>query len=206
VLALAGCNRMAANIDFERMIDQAKFEAYERDYTAEDRSVMRHPPIGTVARERVMVPALMAERGANGDYLRDIPVPVDRRMLERGRDRFERFCAACHGVTGYGNPSVVENMTLRPPPSLHQADIKAQPPGRIFSTITHGHGMMPSYANELEPRDRWAVVAYVQALWLSREVELATLPGYLRTLWHSHERALASLPTSLPTRASQELP
>jgi mono/diheme cytochrome c family protein len=190
-LALAGCQRVAYNIDFERMIDQAKFEAYEADVDAPDRTVMREPPAGTVPREPAFDPWLTAVRDASGAWRRDIPLTIDRSLLERGRDRYERFCGACHGVTGHGNGPVVENMSLRPAPSLHQADIKAQPPGQIFSTITHGFGLMPSYANELELSDRWAVVAYLRALWISQEIELAALPSYLRAMWLDQQTGLA---------------
>lgn len=206
LLALGGCNRLENNIDFERMIDQAKFEAYEPDITAPGLGVMRHPPAGTVAREPVLDPDLTVELAPTGEFRRDVPMRVDRPLLERGRDRFERFCAACHGVTGYGNEPVTENMSLRPPPSLHQADIKAQPPGRIFSTITHGYGLMPSYANELSPRDRWAVVAYLRALWLSQEAEFSALPAYLRALWLSQESGLAAVFTSWQGHTHEEQP
>ena len=166
LLLVVGCNRVAANIDFERMIDQAKYEAYEAD-------AMRAPPAGTVPRERVLDdPA----RDADGAHVETIPVRVDALLLARGRDRFERFCAACHGVLGTGNPPVVENMALRPPPSLHTREIAEEPPGELFDTITRGYGLMPSYRAELEPRDRWAVIAYLRALWLSQRAELAALP------------------------------
>ncbi len=189
LLAIGGCNRMAANIDFERMIDQAKFEAYEADYSAvrgeSERvpargGVMRHPPAGTVARDRLLDVELAATTRPGGPYREQIPLIVDRRMLERGRDRYERFCGACHGIAGYGNSPVVENMALRPPPSLHDADIKRQSVGQIYNTISAGYGLMPSYAEELDSYDRWAIVAYVRALWLSEGAELAELPADLR--------------------------
>ena len=180
LFASGGCNRLAANIDFERMIDQEKYEAYEADFTAPDRGVMRQPPAGTVPRGRILDPRLGATSRPGGPYVEHIPLVVDRALLERGRDRFDRFCAACHGVSGYGNQPVVENMALRPPPSLHEPRIKNQPVGAIFSTITNGFGLMPSYHNELEPHDRWAVVAYLQALWLSEAVALAELPASLQ--------------------------
>jgi hypothetical protein len=36
---------------------------------------------------------------------------------------------------------------------------------------------MRSYAGDLPPADRWAVVAYVEALRLSQQVPLASLPA-----------------------------
>jgi Cytochrome C oxidase, cbb3-type, subunit III len=71
-------------------------------------------------------------------------------------------------------------MTLRPPPSLHEPRIVAYPVGRLFRVVSQGYGLMPSYADVLSIEDRWAVVAYVQALELSQRVELARLPVELR--------------------------
>jgi mono/diheme cytochrome c family protein len=184
VLALGGCNRVPRNIDFARMIDQVKFEAFEADFATRfsppDKGVMRHPPAGTVARERSLDPALRGEL-RDGEYRQRIPVSVDRKLLERGRDRFERFCAACHGISGHGNEPVVRNMALRPAPSLHEPRIRRLSPGHIFIVISEGYGLMPSYQDDLEPRDRWAVIAYLQVLWLSQGVELASLPDALQT-------------------------
>ncbi len=177
LLVLTACSRVASAIDFERMIDQAKYEAYEAGPPGFGVAVMRVPPEGTVPRERVLGRVELDERG---EYRSTIPLTVDMQLLQRGRDRFERFCGACHGVLGDGNPPVVENMALRPPPSLHEQRILEQPPGRIYSTITHGYGLMPSYAEELEPNDRWAVVAYLRALWLSQSARLAELPPELQ--------------------------
>jgi len=40
----------------------------------------------------------------------------------------------------------------------------AQPAGYIFAVATHGKGRMPPYSAQLNPDERWAVVAYVRAL------------------------------------------
>lgn len=182
-----GCDRIFARADFERMIDQPYREPYESSALFPDGRAMRHPPPGTVALGQVPV-ELPPTRGlANDEVLQEIPVAVDRALLQRGRDRFERFCAACHGSAGYGNPAIVENAELRPPPSLHEPDIVAQPPGRVFQTVTWGYGLMPSYRAQLTVRDRWAVIAYLQVLQASQAVALAELPAAYR------QRAAAAL-------------
>lgn len=175
-LACAGCNRAVAYMDFERMEDQKKLEVYEPSSVFADGRGMRRPPVGTVPRERLVDrPEITLGVGPEGE-VREVPLAVDRALLERGRDRFERFCGACHGVLGYGNPAIVENAELRPPPSLHEPRIQSQPPGRIFRTITWGFGLMPSYHAQLSVLDRWAVVAYLPVLWMSQKSELAQLP------------------------------
>jgi mono/diheme cytochrome c family protein len=36
--------------------------------------------------------------------------------------------------------------------------------GRIYHTMTMGQGLMPSYASQVLPEQRWAIVHYVRAL------------------------------------------
>jgi len=103
------------------------------------------------------------------------PPPVTRALLERGRDRFERICAACHGLAGDGISQVARAMTLRRPPSLVDATAKSLPDDRILFVIERGYGVMPPYRAILAPADRHAVLHYVRAL-QQREVELAALP------------------------------
>jgi len=107
-------------------------------------------------------------------YLTTFPIKVDRPLLALGRKRFDITCATCHGPVGDGDSIVARQMSLRPPPSLHlYAD---RPVGYIYDVITHGFGMMASYAGELPVRERWAVVAYIKALQISQAVPLDKAP------------------------------
>lgn len=180
-LGTAGCDRAVDYLDLERMQDQDKVEVYEVSPSGSAKRGMRVPPGGTVPRERELGPTeITLGLGPDGE-VKEIPVAVDRALIMRGRDRFERFCAACHGILGTGNPAVVENATLRPPPSLHLPRIRSQPPGRLFTTVTEGFGLMPPYAADLSIRDRWAVIAYLPVLWTSQGTALASLPPDLET-------------------------
>jgi hypothetical protein len=71
-------------------------------------------------------------------------------------------------------------MSLRPPPSLLDQRIRDMAPGVLFRTIGQGYGLMRSYAAQLAPSDRWAVIAYLRALQLSQNAKLAELPPELR--------------------------
>jgi mono/diheme cytochrome c family protein len=103
-------------------------------------------------------------------------------LLKLGRARFETFCSPCHGLTGFADTQVAENMSLRRPPSLHEPRIVQVADEHIFTTISEGYGLMPSYAHALrEPAERWAVVAYVRALEKSQHVALAELPPEVRS-------------------------
>jgi mono/diheme cytochrome c family protein len=161
-------------VDFERMIDQRKLEAYEASSAFEDGKAMRTPPPDTVARgssaSRERASASFASSDVSG-----LPLALTPQLLRRGQNRFDIYCAACHGVLGDGQSQVAENMRLRPPPSLHEARLRALSSGRLYTIVRDGYGLMPGYGPALSVDDRWAVVAYVGALQLSQHVELSQL-------------------------------
>ena len=99
-------------------------------------------------------------------------VTVDDRLLERGRDRFNIYCTACHGYDGYARGSVeVRSEHIGNPlnaKSLHEDLVRGRPDGHLFNTITNGIRNMPSYSSQIPVEDRWAIVAYVRALQLSQ--------------------------------------
>jgi len=87
-------------------------------------------------------------------------------------------CAQCHGLRGDGNSIVAENMALRLPPNL--VTLTDKPAGHFYQAITYGYGVMPSFAGEIRVEDRWAVVAYVQALQRSQNIPLAEAPAQVQ--------------------------
>lgn len=186
VLVIAGCENPVTKIGFERMVDQPRGKSYKASPYFRDGRLMRTPPAGAVPIDSVGSRA--RERGLDGNaYVAAIPVTVDRALLARGRDRFEVYCAACHGSTGDGDSVVAHHMSLRKPPSLVDEPVRSFPPGRIFEVVSEGYGLMPAYASVLAVDERWAVVAYLRALGLSARVELTTLPPEVR---HRAEAAL----------------
>lgn len=91
------------------------------------------------------------------------PPPLTRALIDRGQQRYDIFCVVCHGRTGDGDGAVVQR-GFPAPPSFHIARLVAAPPAYIVDVITHGHGVMYSYADRVAPRDRWAIAAYVKTL------------------------------------------
>lgn len=173
--------------DLERMKDQQKHRPHKASAFFEDGRSMRTPPEGTVPRERELAFPEFTTGLSGNEYVEDYPIDfgADKEkkfleLLERGRDRFDIYCAVCHGVLGDGESRISARMSLRKAPTLHSERIKGFPPGRIYYTISKGFGLMPSYAHELDPKDRWAVVAYVKALQLSQSVSPDALSGDLR--------------------------
>ena len=164
---LAGCDNMQHQ-DYVR--------PYEASVHFADGASARLPPAHTVARGAPAPddPVVTGKRA--GILLTEIPVPLTRDLLERGRERFGIFCAACHGGDGYGQGIVVRR-GFPAPPSLHEARLRVAPVGHLFEVITLGTGRMYPQAAQLEPRDRWAIIAYLRALQRSQHATLADLPA-----------------------------
>ena len=58
-----------------------------------------------------------------------------------------------------------------PPPTYHDDRLRNAPVGHFFDVITNGWGKMNSYGAQVQPADRWAIVAYIRALQLSQNPE-----------------------------------
>ena len=161
-LALVG----ACDWSAQRMVRQPRCERDEATAFFSDGNCNQVPPDGVVVWRgaRAPEPAVATP-----------PTPT-RALLERGRNRFDVFCAPCHGLVGDGRSQVAENMLLRPPPSLHERRIVALSDAYLYQVVSAGYGLMPGYGQLLPPADRWAVVAYVRVLERSQNVPLAELP------------------------------
>ncbi|KFI22969.1 c-type cytochrome [Nitrosococcus oceani] len=104
-----------------------------------------------------------------------IPFPITAKLLKRGQERFNIYCAPCHGQTGYGDGMIVHR-GFPSPPSYHSSRLRDAPDSHFYNVITQGFGRMFSYATRVEPQDRWAIVAYIRALQLSQNTTLQDIP------------------------------
>jgi mono/diheme cytochrome c family protein len=107
------------------------------------------------------------------------PLPVDEKLLQRGEDRYKVFCTPCHGLQGDGN-GMIAMRGMKHPPSYHIDRLRQAPNGYFYDVISNGFGAMYSYSERIAPKDRWAIIAYVRALQLSRNAKASELPESLR--------------------------
>lgn len=153
---LAGCD--------QNMDEQPRYSEYARAPLFRG-SVLRRPPENTVARDD-----LEREKAS-------ITKPVlSAELLARGRERFGIFCSPCHGAGGDGTGMIVQRGMPRPT-SYHDDRLRTAEDRYFFDVITNGHGAMYSYAARVPPADRWAIVAYIRALQLSRQASLDDVPA-----------------------------
>lgn len=162
LVALAGCG--------DEMEDQPKLEAYEAAEAFPDQAAARPLPEGVVAR------GALARRAAARN-----PPPVTPDLVARGRQRFDVFCAPCHGRDGYGDGMIVQR-GFPSPPSYHSERLRSAPARHFYEVITNGYGVMYAYADRVPPTDRWAIVAYIRALQLSQRARLDEVPGAAEAL------------------------
>jgi hypothetical protein len=129
------------------------------------------------------------------NFVTTFPFPVTREVLEHGRDRYMIYCAVCHDALGTGHGKIVER-GYTPPPSYHIERLRLAPVGHFFDVITNGYGSMPDYKQQVPPRDRWAITAYIRALQLSQHFPVRELPEDMRAAWQEERR-------SRPLRAAE---
>jgi len=137
----------------------------------------------TVARGSLANDEYMVAKDSNA-----FPLTVDQALLERGQERYGAFCTPCHGLQGDGN-GMVALRGMKHPPSYHTDRLRESPNGYFYDVISNGFGQMYGYAAQVPPRDRWAIIAYVRALQLSRNARTAELPAELRQKLSSGDSA-----------------
>jgi mono/diheme cytochrome c family protein len=190
-LALAGCARLD-------MQDQPKYRPQRPSNFFADGRSERQPVEGAVARGTLNEDTAFYEgKDANGDDIKEFPLAVDKVVLRRGQQRFDVYCAPCHGRIGNGLGMIVRR-GFKQPPSYHNDRLREAPVGHFFDVITNGYGAMLNYASQVPPRDRWAIVAYIRALQYSEHAPLGDLSAA------SQRRVPAT--SEAPTRAMQNEP
>ena len=168
LLTVTGCR--------QDMHDQPKYKPLRPSQLFDDRSSARPLIEGTVARGTLQEDEAFFTGKMSGATVKEMPFQITDKDLDRGQERFNIFCTPCHDMTGTGKGMVVQR-GYRQPPSFHDPRLRAADPGYIFDVITNGFGAMPDYRTQIDPRDRWRIVAYVRALQLSNLGAAADIPG-----------------------------
>ena len=162
--AAAGCGRQKQQTAMEYMPNMAygpRLAAQHEDPMNPGHSINRNPVPGTVPRG--FTPYRFAQEDTVA-AMRELsnPLPRTADVLGRGQRVFMNTCVVCHGPIGDGNGYIVPVYPM--PPSLLSEKVRAWPDSRIFHIISRGQNLMPSYASQILPEDRWAAVHYVRAL------------------------------------------
>ncbi len=153
-LALAGCKR-------HDMYSQGKSSYWDRSRFFPNGQSMRKPADGAVPVQETDP---------------DVPPPpaITAALLTRGGQRYDIFCAPCHGRTGDGDGMIVQR-GFPHPPSFNADRLRQAKAGHFYDVITNGYGVMYSYGDRVASADRWAVIAYIRALQRSQGTPVAAL-------------------------------
>jgi len=170
------------------MHDQPKYKPLQASRFFDDGRASRPLEADTVARGQLGGDALLQTGKAGKDFAAVFPFPITRAVLDRGRERYDIFCAPCHDRVGNGDGMIVRR-GYRRPPSYHIDRLRAAPAGYLYDVITHGFGVMPDYAAQVPVHDRWAIVAYIRALQLSQHAASTDVPA-------AELRALSTAPAA----------
>ncbi len=185
------------------MDEQRRFGAFEKNKFFADNRAMRHPVDGTVHRGGLRNNSVLYE-GITEDstFVEEIPIAVTKQVLLRGQEMYNVYCTPCHGITGEGNGVIITGgYGFVPPPSYHTERLRNMPAGQIYSAIANGVRTMFSYANQIPVKDRWAIVAYIQALQKSQYVTQDELDKYeitaerIQEIWEPDTSATEAAPT-----------
>lgn len=164
----------------QNMQFQERFNAQqENNFFADNRS-MRMPVEGTISRGNLRQDKVLYEgTSEDGSYVEENPLDVTSSFLYRGKERYDIYCAMCHGGTGDGRGIIMTGeYGYVPAPTFHSERSRNYPDGEIYSAIANGIRSMPSYASQIPVEDRWAIVAYVRALQESHNISEEEMQEY----------------------------
>ena len=158
IFAASGCRHEKPNVIY--MPDMV----YSPAFKAQKEGSMRMPVAGTVERSFESYP-YPNDADIAGKELKN-PLRPTAAVLKRGKHIYETYCIVCHGPSAEGNGFIVPKYPR--PPSLHSDKVRNWPDGNIYHVITMGQNLMPSYASQIAPGDRWSVAHYVRVLQKSK--------------------------------------
>lgn len=142
------------------MWEQPRVNAQAASEFFSDGFGMRNPAEGTVARGFMPYEfAGMPDSAAKGLVN---PVAMTEKSLLKGKAKYDTYCSPCHGFQAKGDSRLRGQFPN--PPSLHSEKIRGWADGQLYHVITMGQNVMPSYARNLKPEERWQVINYIRAL------------------------------------------
>ncbi len=164
----------------QRMYNQPRHKPLSLSEFYADGAASRPLVEGTVARGFMKEDDVFyTGRLPDGSFVDGFPFEVSMDILQRGQERYNIYCSTCHDRAGTGNGYIVLR-GYKQPPSLHIDRLRESAPGYFYQVISQGYGVMPSYAYQVKPEDRWAIAAYIRVLQLSQRATLDDVPAQER--------------------------
>lgn len=154
---LPACTQEMAN---QRRVEYQEYASKLPKYNGDDESLQNRVPAVNAA-----IIGFERASAVNADETRFSLQSIEQ--LERGRDRYNIWCAPCHDITGSGNGMVAQR-GLKYPPSYHTDRLRNKSAEYIYAVATHGFKTMPAYKEIVANNDRRDIALYIKALQLSQ--------------------------------------
>jgi len=154
--------------DFDMYYSKA-YESYSPNKYLKDGSTLQLPVEGTVPREYIPYPFKdkFKDKTLAGKLLKNPFQPTKENLL-RGKEKYDIYCAVCHGKSGKGDGPIAtlqkngRKLYPVPPANLTADYIQAKPDGEIFHVITMGSAVMGAHGSQIKSDDRWKIVLYIK--------------------------------------------
>ncbi|APJ05210.1 hypothetical protein AXG55_14070 [Silvanigrella aquatica] len=169
----------------QNMVEQTSYGPQSKNEFFKDGLAYRAPVSGTVAQgeERTNKPLYFGQESDSTDqnpkWVKKIPIKLNDKVLQLGQEKYNIYCATCHGPAGNSDGPVTQRSggAIRPA-NIHDADKINLADGKIYDAVRNGvnNWNMPGFAAQMTVEERWAVVAYVRALQISRTAKTENVP------------------------------
>ena len=171
VMSLVGCHT--------DMWNQAKVNAFQESEVFPDKKSAQDPIKGTIARGHTKLDDAFYTGYEKGKLVKEFPIKVTHELMKRGKERYNIFCTPCHGATGHGDGMISKRgLDIKKPSTYHTERLRNRPVGHFYDVITNGYGLMMGFTGRIDPKDRWAIAAYIRALQLSQNANISDVPSY----------------------------
>ncbi len=167
-LGLASCDsgnfrRTPGHIYAPDMTYSRAYDAYTSNPNLGKDSLISHLPVsGTIARGHAM-PDHIAEGDSNAYKTFNTTEKFADADMKEGKRLFNIYCGICHGTALDGNgPLYSSGKFAAMPANFKDAKYLHMPVGQMYAAIKYGKNMMGSYAGQLDPHQRWMVIAYIK--------------------------------------------
>lgn len=156
-------NRRLPNLPWTNMDRTAAATSFQPNPAFATGHTLQTPPAGTVRVDETPLHYTKDEADAAraGQELQSTVNPRNPAVLARGEEVFNTYCVVCHGAGMLGDGTVTKR-GVPAPPSLLTSAAAARPDGELYWILTYGRRTMPSYESQIEPDDRWSVIAFLR--------------------------------------------
>lgn len=176
LVVAVGCSNVRREPGKTYMPDMAYSRAYET-YSASpvfvDGQTNREPVSGTVKRgDAYPFHIAMDKPGDTANYYASRavknPLPaLNAEDLKEAERLYLINCGICHGAKLDGNGPLYNGgdgpYPAKPATLVGDAKYEAMPEGQMYYSTTYGKNLMGSYASQLQPKQRWMVIAYIKS-------------------------------------------